>query len=167
MGLKLSFVPVALCAVILLALPKAARADTEVFTFSGACQDCAGTGNGTLTLTGYTPGTALSSSNFVSFDYSSNLTSFDVTSSNLNDFGGSIGATPGPYDVVINYGDGGLFISQSGGDWCVGESCLADFGFNNTWSQATGTSPVPEPGTASLVGLGLAAADVVRRRYKR
>ena len=51
------------------------------YQFVGQCTDCSGTGVGVLTVQNYTLGTALSSCNFVSFTYTSNLTSFTVTTS--------------------------------------------------------------------------------------
>lgn len=65
-------------------LPVRAVAQETVYDFSGSCSDCQDTGNGVLTLQDYTPGTALSASNFVSFIYASNLLTFTITQSELD-----------------------------------------------------------------------------------
>src|ERR1044072_7874497 len=70
----------------------AAATDTTVL-FTGTCSDCTGTGKGTLVLQDYTIGDALSAANFVSFSYSSNLTSFTLDS--VNQLIGSLLNVPG------------------------------------------------------------------------
>ncbi len=74
MRCKLSLFSLALCSAVLLGLPQVAHADPisyETFIFTGTCSGCAGTSVGVLTLTNYTPGTALTTANFVSFVFSS------------------------------------------------------------------------------------------------
>jgi hypothetical protein len=56
-----------------------AHAQTTVFDFTGNCTDCSGVGTGVLTLQNYTPGAAIDPSNFVSFVYSSNLTTVSIS----------------------------------------------------------------------------------------
>ena len=88
-----------------LALPVQAIADDTSYDFSGGCSDCQNTGNGVLTLQNYTPGTALSGVNFVSFIYSSNLLTFNITQSELDfDTVGTSGTSPyvsGPINTSI------------------------------------------------------------------
>src|SRR5713101_411740 len=51
----------------------------ETFTFTGPCADCTGTGIGTLVLVNYTLGNDLTTDNFVSFSYTSDLTTFSLS----------------------------------------------------------------------------------------
>jgi hypothetical protein len=113
----------ALLAIGALVLPVQAVAQDTVYDFSGSCNDCQNTGNGVLTLQNYTPGTTLSADNFVSFTYSSNLLTFNVTQSELDfntlgiantspfvsgptttDVGlsGALGSTAGSADFYLN-----------------------------------------------------------------
>ena len=54
----------------------ATHVDTT-YDFSGTCQDCTG-GTGTLIVQDYTPGTTLTTANFVSWSYISNLVNYSL-----------------------------------------------------------------------------------------
>ncbi len=147
----------------------------EVYNFSGTCSDCMGYGTGTISLENYTPGTPLSSDNFTSFTYSSNL--IDYTIYTAYDLEGSIGAGPGSYDVFL-YGEGYFnsandvllpfyFNSQTDGSWSTSQAAPADFGTKGVWNGSV-AGGVPEPGVwalliAGFVGIG-AMLRVSRRR---
>jgi hypothetical protein len=115
-------------------------------TFTGVCADCTGTGVGTLTLTNYVPGAALTPANFVSFTYASNLLpSFSITGPVT--ISGALGFGTGAADVSIDgTGPHGGFASFSTtaatGQWQIGEVFLSDFGDSHSWS---GLQQVPLP----------------------
>jgi hypothetical protein len=141
-----------------------ARATVAVFSdysFSGLCSDCTGHGTGLLVLQNYTPGTLAGDSNFVSFDYSSNLISYSVTSANLSTFSATLASLPGEDDVTL-LADSFVtqFTSQTRGFWCTGAICVNDIGASHVWSVAT----VPEPVSLAILGVGLAGLGAIRRR---
>jgi len=75
------------------------------FHLHGGNCDCGGNATGLLTLQNYTPGDIFNTANFVSFNYSSRkiITSFGpgpgISAS------GTLGSTPGQYDVDISNDD--------------------------------------------------------------
>ncbi len=145
-----------------------AAAQDSVYDFSGSCADCQNTGNGVLTLQDYTPGTALSASNFVSFTYSSNLLTFNITQSELdfNTIGipgttpfvsgptttslglsGDLGASAGPADFYLNASvtEGNAAFSVNF-DSCASAVCgngLTGPGAWNILTEAVGNSQLP------------------------
>jgi PEP-CTERM motif len=142
---------------------------TETFSFSGTCSDCSGFGTGTLTLQNYTPGNGLSTVNFVSFEYSSNLVGpIDLTSADI--FNGSIGSAPGSYEVFID-SESAHFTLQTfvNGTWCVdaieGCSTPADFGSEYTWTEQV--AAVPEPSTWAMMILGFCGLGFMAYRRKQ
>lgn len=136
-------------------------------TFTGACTDC--TNNlGTLVVSGYSAGTALtlSTANFVSFTYNSSvLTNFSITSPTI--FSGVIPASlPAEFSLSI-IGTGGEFIANSSlPSWCVGTgtSCASDHG--TTFSIAVAANPTPEPGALTLMILGFGGLGLAGRRRR-
>jgi hypothetical protein len=99
-----------------------AQSTTTTYEFTGACSDCTGVGIGYLTLQNYTPGTALSYTDFVSFTYQSSLSVFSISASGMSydvstaeipifdsstpsvltvGLSGALGASAGPYDVLF------------------------------------------------------------------
>jgi len=167
---------------------------TTTFYFSGDCDDCAGTltaGNiyhatgdglyqhvtGTLVLSNFTPGVAMTTANFVSFSYdgSSVLQPFTVTapstfSATLNADGTPAGAgffmlwdTPSvqfavsPFATFCNSREQCEMVIQPSGVWHIAYRPL-DFGINGTFA-------VPEPLSIALFGSGLVGlAAALRRR---
>lgn len=170
------------------------------YYFNANCTDCAQAANaasygvlGTLVLDGYTPGSALTESQFVSFSYSgSNLVAgFSIDAQTLAaDLGGEVSGNipsllPAAADFYLRFGDGvgflsrasdGLFFVCNYGSGYGGPSCQEiwrqhnDTGtvqvstVNSTVLGPGGSTGVPEPTTALLVGLGLFAAAASRRR---
>jgi hypothetical protein len=144
----------------------AAPAGAVSFDFSGTCMDCTGTGKGTLVLKNYHFGDALTSSNFVSFTYSSNLLTYSLT--NVDDLTGSLTGAAGPAYVAF-HGDGFAFNSFIAGPfspWCTGKTaaCASDFGLLSSWSLAAGSVPEPAMWAAMVVGFGLLGASMRRPR---
>jgi hypothetical protein len=142
----------------------AAATDTS-FLFTGECADCTGTGTGTLVLQDYTIGDLLSADNFVSFNYSSNLTSFTIDS--VNGIVGSLSTLPGANFVSFFNGDY-VFSSLAVGGlsaWCTGTagSCASDFGTSSSWSLAAAGS-VPEPAIWAAMVLGFGLLGMTMRR---
>ena len=154
----------ALFGMAVLAAPVAA-ADTT-FLFTGTCSDCAGTGTGTLVLKDYTLGDLLGADNFVSFSYSSNLTSFTLNS--VNTLIGSLSNLPGANFVEFNDADF-VFSSFAAGQispWCTGAtgSCGSDFGLTSSWSLVAGAVPEPAMWAVMVLGFGLLGASMRRPR---
>jgi hypothetical protein len=101
-NLRKAFAGLALMAGLLSPLGAAAQtASDTTYVFTGTCTDCTGVGVGYLTLQNYTPGTALSYSNFVSFTYQSNLSSISIGSQGMQ------------YAVPDSDGDGGTATFNS------------------------------------------------------
>jgi PEP-CTERM motif len=157
-----------------------ASADTLTFNFTGDCLDCTNP-QGTLVLQNYTLGESITSSNFVSFAYTSNLADVSVTSANLIDIEGNLGSTPGNNNFGIQFGASPQFSFglETDGTWCYGTSttcsipCVGDLcgggtigidhGTNGVFALETPSS-VPEPSSLLLLGSGLTALPAFRRR---
>ncbi|HVG50365.1 MAG TPA: PEP-CTERM sorting domain-containing protein [Xanthobacteraceae bacterium] len=147
----------------------APSANATTYTFTGQCSDCDGTGIGTLVLSGYTEGQALQISNFVSFNYESNLTSLSVNSDTLSDISGILGpGLPGSYLVEIFTIDNKAFQSAADGAWVVGALVAhSDFGRASHWDNTTAVA-TPVPGALPLFATGLAGLGwFAHRRRKR
>ncbi|MBW8744063.1 MAG: PEPxxWA-CTERM sorting domain-containing protein [Sphingomonas sp.] len=145
----------------------AAPAAAVDFKFSGTCIDCSGIGSGTLVLKNYTLGTTLTTANFVSFTYSSNLLSYSLSS--VDDLTGSLTAATGPAFVVF-HGGGYTFDSLVAGPfspWCTGTTgaCSSDFGLISSWSQVAGVVPEPAMWAVMVLGFGLLGASMRRPRH--
>jgi hypothetical protein len=144
------------------------------FTFTGTCFDCTGQGTGTLVLQNYTPGTALQTSNFVSFFYTSNLITVEANS--LNNLVGMLPASlPDAADVTMDQ----LVVTPScrfncttydfnsanfdNNQWSMG---IDDEGTNGIWSAATTAGTVPEPGSLTMLATGLAGLGALKLRRR-
>jgi hypothetical protein len=145
---------------------------TITFNFSGTCSDCSGTATASLVLAGgYTLGTPITSSNFVSFTYNgTNLTGpFTFTPSSPNfSVSGSMTNIPGANAFyVVGSSNAVYFDSVLSGNWNVG---LSDQGTAGTWSMSGGgVSATPAPPTIILLAIGLmslTAFGVWQRRRK-
>ena len=137
------------------------------YQFVGQCTDCSGTGVGQLTVQSYTLGTALSSCNFVSFTYSSNLRSFTITPATLSNLSGTLPSTLPAAATVSIIGSGINALSTNvNGSWGVG---IADYGSSHTWSLLPVTTAVPTLSTGVLGALILllAGAGALLARSRR
>ena len=105
----------------------------------GQCTDCSGTGVGYLTLQNCALGNTLTNCNFVSFSYSSNLTTFTITLSNFASLNGSLPTSlPSAAAVaILSTNPSQALLTQVSGQWVVGTP--QDFGGTSTWSlRSTG-----------------------------
>jgi hypothetical protein len=146
-----------------------AVSSSVTYSFTGTCSDCT-TETAALTLQNYTLGQPITKSNFVSFTYTSNLTSNTITPANNPTFSiqGALPTTlPGPSLSIVVIGSqaqaGGFwgFQANTNGNWCAGPNCEYDSGTNGVWNgSAQPTQPVSAPavGTPALIGLGLILA---------
>lgn len=157
----------ALAALIGLAgLSAPAAATNMTLSFQGQCGDCTGVGTGTLVLKDYTLGTALSTDNFVSFSYSSNLTTFALSS--VSQLIGTFTSLPGPAFMEFNDANF-VFSSFTAGPispWCTGPTgtCGSDFGTTSSWSLAAGSVPEPAMWIAMVLGFGMLGMSLRRPR---
>lgn len=138
----------------------------STFTFTGDCLDCFPQGHGTLILQNYTLGNAVDITNFVSFSYSSNLTSFILSGTGggagqVSAFSGSLPAMlPAFADINMDSESMQIFNTSSSGSWCAGfNGCNLDFGDNGVW-----TSAIPEPASLALTFTGFAGLLLVGLR---
>lgn len=164
-----------------------------VFDFTGTCSDCDGVGTGVLTLTGVTDLSALTTSNFVDFSYSSNKVG-DIDITDISAFSGDFsdlsqvsvdieGSTAG----VVGCPDKGcptakdptswVFVTSTtldGPSWSLalddgkgGGPTKADFGAAYSWTG--GAVPEPASWVLMIAGFGLAGARLRsdRRRFAR
>lgn len=143
---------------------------SATYSFTGTCSDCA-TETASLTLQNYTLGQPITNSNFVSFSYTSNLTSNTITPANNPTFSiqGALPTTlPGPSLSTVVIGSqaqaGGFwgFIANTSGSWCAGPNCEYDSGTNGVWNGAApAPAPTPVAGTLVLTSLGLILLTVM------
>ena len=140
----------------------------KVYDFTGVCTDCTGDGHGVLTLAGdYQLGDVISTSNFVSFSYSSNLVPSYVTilAADVPNMYGILSAVPGEDSLYFQTSNNQqYFYANSGGSWCVGNAC-DDYGSSHQWTAAAGG--VPEPANWALMIAGTWMAGGVLRSARR
>jgi len=160
----LSVAAIALVGVLAAAETGSAAVSTSVtYSFTGTCSDCSGE-TASLTLQNYTLGQPITSANFVSFTYSSSVTSLTITPATNPTFsitGALPVALPGPSasTVIIanqSSADGFWgFIAQTSGTWCAGPNCEDDSGTNGIWNGAAAPPTTPVVNTFALTSLGL------------
>jgi hypothetical protein len=109
-----------------------------------------------LTVQNYTLGTALTGCNLVSFTYTSNLTSFTLTTSGSYDLSGMLPASlPAAAEVEVSGTGRNNFESNTDGTWYVG---LSDYGTGGVWSLPSTSTAAPTLSTAAFSALGLLLA---------
>ena len=141
-----------------------------VFDFSGTCDvtgcpDTTSTATGVLTLTNaYVFGTDITSADFVSFSYSSDLT-FDITSGDSPFLAGGLnsdGSITGLAGLEI------LSVDQFSSTptlWSAAVGRLEEAGTISTFTNVTNT--VPEPSTWAMMALGFAGLGILGYRKTR
>ncbi len=140
------------------------------FIFTGVCSDCTGTGIGHLFLKGsYQKGNPIQPTDFVSFDYASNLFSINAVPGDGITISGTIPVKlPASIDFsLFDPTDFDLFTSSAKGawQWCssVGQGCFngtSDIGDTSTWSAA------PEPASMAVLMSGFFGLRMARRRHR-
>lgn len=140
------------------------------YLFTGDCYDCSPghdlTGQGALTLQGYTPGDAIQLADFVSFTYASNLVSFNFSAGELVAAAGGLAGTlpSGLTDLTLNLqhaSDPQVTFYSNPDYWYVGLSTPADYGYSGSWSVAA----VPEPASLYVLAASLLGMSLMRRRH--
>ena len=137
------------------------------YQFVGQCTDCTGTGVGQLTVQNYTLGTALYSCNFVSFTYTSNLTSFTIAPSDSPNLSGTLPASLPSAATVRVFSGSNAFESNSGGAWCAGTGCVGDIGSSSIWGYPTAAVPTLSTPAWCALGLLLAGAGALLAQRAR
>ena len=145
-----------------------------IYDWDGECTTgCAGSGSGTLTLYDtYLPGTPLTFTDFISFSYWSTSGSYQIPDdASLTYIAGTLPVLSGPsVDFNIQGFDTSGFFSSSnfatGGSWTSAfpSAGVNDTGLSGTWTYSSGTYTVDEAPTLLLLGTGLAAVGLLRRR---
>lgn len=151
--------------------------DISTFSFTGNCTDCGADHNASavLELSNYTPGTPFTSSNVVSFSYSSSKLSDGVGSPFVdNSTMGILGSAPGYYNTTISgkstssFPDTTTFMSDTSGNWSISVQGIdEDHGDNGAWSGADAVSAAPEPDAWALMVGGVAALGLAMRARRR
>lgn len=138
----------------------------EVYTFTGQCTDCTGTGTGTLILIAdYVLGTPLSVDDLYSFNYTSNkIPDLSFHNDPTEEISGILPVGLGPANISIS-GANGSFNTNSDGTWSAFNP-PADFGQDGVWSSGS-TTPTPEPSALPVITLCLAGLIIFRGRMMK
>jgi len=132
------------------------NANTNTLTMYGSIQGCASCSN----LPGFVSATTL-----LTIVFSSNLTAnATVSSATINPFPVVNSVTINP-TLLLDLGETGPFVLTT---FSAGGNADSSVGGNyrTTFGSLMLSSGVPEPGSAALLGLGLAAAIIARRVSK-
>ena len=166
-SLRAALIPVLASIVLASAAARASIVD-QTYYFTGVCSDCTGDSHGTLVLQNYSEGNWIDNSNFVSFDYFSNLTTLSITPADLSYVSGQIGPTfPSAYNFIIGDSSTHQFYSSGSGYWTVSgppAASVLDTGDYSSWNDVAAT---PLPATLPLLASGLAGFGWFARRKKR
>lgn len=162
-----------------LRLSNSATSTVTEFNFTGICNDCnmvldapgfETPATARLLLDNYTIGDPISAFNFNYFKYDGTnlLPSFEVRKGeNLAFVSGSMDSVSG-YENFYVQSFVNFFISDSNGNWFVGQGDLRD---DDSGSAGTFTrraaAVVPEPSTIALFGLGLLGFAAARRKMQK
>ena len=139
------------------------------YRFVGQCSDCTGTGIGMLTVQNYTLGSSLTSCNFVSFTYTSNLTGFTMTQSDFPNLSGMLPVSL-PATATVTIRDGVVqmqFASDVSGTWSVGVFHPLDTGTSSMWGYPAPAVPTLSIAAFCALGLLLAGAGALLVRRAR
>jgi len=167
------------CGLLLLTTLSGPASATLIFEWMGTCSfGCTGTSTALVTTTdAYVPGTSITSSTMVSFEYtgSNGTVSIPGDGSFFIPAGDPliIPATPGPStDFQLDFaGDDTYFCAPDGSNILVCNNTgwhlvfsPKGFGEGNLNDPGVWRQQVPEPTTLLLMGLGLAGLGFARRR---
>jgi hypothetical protein len=143
-----------------------------IYNWKGSCDSgCIDQATAVLTLADtYTPGTALATIDFISFDYFSNSLNYSVPPVLTVNVSGILPAV-GPEAADVNLLFSGIFnffeTSTSPESWLnvhdVNDITIVQEGSGSLWMLAT----VPEPSTMLLLGSGLTGLIGFSRRSKK
>ena len=140
-----------------------AEIPVEVYTFTGQCTDCTGTGT-LILLADYVLGTPLSAEDLYSFNYSSNLIpDLSIHNDPTELLSGILPVGLGPANISISGANDSVnFNTSSDGTWSA-FTPPADAGTKGIWSTASAT-PTPEPSALPVIGICLAGVIFLRGR---
>jgi hypothetical protein len=144
-----------------------AIASVSVYEFTGECTDCSNP-VGYLTLDNYTPGTALSLSNFVSFVYTSSVFQTPLIFTDVYLIRGSLPengpATTAFIDLWSASVPDYIFATSATGNWSLyRDTSILDYGPSHNFALQ---SAVPEPSTWAMVIVGFAGVGFIAYRRK-
>jgi len=160
--IKIRLIGLALFATAFNSQSPAAFTTLTTFLFHGNCSDCTGQGTATLVLGNYTPGTNITTGNFVSFTYSSNLISYTINGGELAFASGVIPASlPAAANVTLGANPccSRQFTSSTNGSWCSGLNCADDNGTGGVWALPGSPTPTPT-GAPALSDVGFSCLAV-------
>jgi hypothetical protein len=145
-------------------------ASVSVYEFTATCTDCSNP-LGILTLDNYTPGTALSTDNFVSFVYTSSVFQTPLTFTHVYLISGSLPengpATAAFIDLSSASVPDYIFATWAAGNWSLGrDTSILDYGPSHNFALQ---AAVPEPSTWAMMIAGFAGVGFMayRRRPKQ
>ena len=143
-----------------------ANIPVEVYSFTGVCTNCSGTGTATLILlANYQLGTQLSASDLYSFNYqSSTIPDLSIFNDPTETLSGILPVGLGPANISIS-GINGSFSSSLNGQW-MADPGPPDVGTMGVWTAGYPT-PTPEPSTLSILAVGLLGMILFARRPGR
>ena len=148
----------------------APQADAVViYDWSGLCESgCVGQATAVLTLDdSYTPGTQVSTADFISFSYSSSSGAYDIPAdAGFEEFIGpaEFPVVSGEVDVFIGIAGASTFFDTEADAWnsFFDPFGISDGGSENEWVLRT--TNLSAPGPLSLLALGLAGLALAGRR---
>lgn len=145
-----------------------------IYDWTGSCSTgCTGNATATLTLADtYTPGSALTHTDFVSITYQSSSSMLSIPGDGfIESITGVLPALTGFADVSLDFVGSSFFETFASGAWEIDSGpppdpmpIFNDDGNNGTWTLSA--EPIPEPTTLALLSLGLVGFGVARKKKK-